>query len=563
LHPSRLRAYVATAVVLASAVVAGPAAKHAEAQVPPSDYLVVATLGTSPDKIQQVVADGGGTVLRHNRATGILTVRSSRVRFDEHLRRDPAVAAAGLSRSIGRLVQPRENDDARPVRGYQGSTVYSAAPSDIDPVPEPRPEPLEHLQWDLAAVDAGYLGSHAIHQGSPGVTVGVMDSGIDISHPDLTANVLPSRSRNLLLPGTAGHDANPTIDGTGHGTQVAGHIAAAINGLGVSGVAPKTRLASLRVVTDDNYIFVQPVVDALTYAVEQGVDIVNMSFGLDPWLFACPDNPADFPEQQAEQRATVVAMQRALDYARSHGVLAVAAEGNGNNITRRGINLDNPTVDNDSPTFPLDSAHPRAIDNSCLLLPAEGNHVVAVAGTGPSGRKGYYSNYGIQETDVAAPGGDFHDNPTNTRDVTYGTLSTASEAALRRQGLIDANGNPTSPAILHNCKLNGSPCAYYRYSDGTSLATPIASGVAAILAARYGIADPQRRGELNIDPGDIEQRLYATATPRPCPPGGSYTYTLNLPNGTTEVLTHQCEGDIARNGFYGHGLVNARNAARI
>ncbi|TDD13154.1 S8 family peptidase [Nonomuraea diastatica] len=549
--------------LLALAVIAGPTAGGAEAAVPPSNYLVVSALGVSSDEIQAVIAAKGGTILRHNEATGILTVRSSTAGFDGQLRRNPAVAAAGLSRSIGRAGRPaRDIREAQPVPGYRGSTVYSpAAPLDIDPVPEPRPEPLESLQWDLDAVDGMSHESQAIHQGSWGVIVGVMDSGVDADHPDLASNLIPSRSRNLLLPGMAGHGAAPTTDSTGHGTQVAGHIAAAVNGLGISGVAPKTRLASLRVVTDDGYIFVQPVVDALTHAVDQGIDIVNMSFGLDPWLFACPDNPADSPTQQAEQRAIVVAMQRALDYAHDRGVLAVASEGNGNNITRRGIDLNNPTVDNHSPTFPSDSAHARAIDNSCLLLPAEAGHVVTVAATGPSGRKAHYSNYGTEQTDVAAPGGDIHDNPSNTRDDTKGSFSTASETVLQRQGLIDSNGNPSSPAVIRNCAVGGNSCAYYRYAQGTSFSSPMASGVAAILAARFGFADPLRRGEYNIDPTTIERRLYASATPRPCPAGGSYTYTLNLPNGTTEVLTHRCEGSLTRNGFYGRGVVNARNAA--
>jgi hypothetical protein len=190
-----------------------------------------------------------------------------------------------------------------------------------------------------------------------------------------------------------------------------------------------------------------------------------MSFGLDPWLFACPNNAADTPDQRAEQKAVILAMQRAVDYAYGRGVMPIASEGNG--YTSRGIDLGRPTVDNDSPTFPVDTAHPRTLDNTCLLLPAESNHVVAVSATGPSGRKAYYSNYGTEQTDVAAPGGDYYDNPASTRDVTRGSLSTASEQALRGQGLIDANGNPTGPSVLRNCKVGG-PCAYYQYSSGTS-----------------------------------------------------------------------------------------------
>ncbi len=553
----KFAAYAAVSVVFTSAAVGGISSSPADASGESHDYLVVAASDVSAKTISHVVEAAGGRIVRLNTATGILTVRSTHRGFDARLRANPAVAAAGPSRPIGRTSRPSRNgEEAAPTAGARRPTVYSTPDIGI----EPKPEPLERLQWDLDAVGAGYLDSHIINQGSPKVTVGVMDSGIDVSHPDLAASVDRSRSRNLLLPGMPGYGVDPTKDSAGHGTQVAGHIAAAINGLGVSGVAPKTTLASLRVGTDDGYIFVQPVVDALTSAADNGIDIVNMSFGLDPWLFACPNNAADTPDQRAEQKAVILAMQRAVDYAYGRGVMPIASEGNGNGYTSRGIDLGHPTVDNDSPTFPVDTAHPRTLDNACLLLPAESNHVVAVSATGPSGRKAYYSNYGTEQTDVAAPGGDYYDNPTSTRDVTRGSLSTASEEALRSQGLIDANGNPAGPSVIRNCKVGG-PCAYYQYSSGTSFSAPITAGVAAILAAKYGSVDPRRPAELRIDPATVETKLYATAVPTGCPAAGSYTYTLNLPDGTTEVLKHVCAGTTGFNGFYGHGMVNALNAA--
>ena len=53
---------------------------------------------------------------------------------------------------------------------------------------------------------------------------------------------------------------------------------------------------------DSGSFFLQPVVDALTYAGDAGLDVVNMSFFVDPWLYNCQANPADTPEQQAQQR---------------------------------------------------------------------------------------------------------------------------------------------------------------------------------------------------------------------------------------------------------------------
>jgi subtilisin family serine protease len=136
-------------------------------------------------------------------------------------------------------------------------------------------------------------------------------------------------------------------DDDGHGTREAGTIAAAINGLGVAGVAPKVTLVNIRAGQDSGVLFLQPTIDALTYAGSAGIDVVNMSFFTDPWLYNCLDNPADSPAEQAEQRTVREATQRALDFARANGVLPIAALGN------EATDIGNPTVDDTSPDFPL------------------------------------------------------------------------------------------------------------------------------------------------------------------------------------------------------------------
>ena len=100
---------------------------------------------------------------------------------------------------------------------------------------------------------------------------------------------------------------------------MAGTIAAALNGVGIAGVAPGVRLVSLRAGQDSGYFFLKPTVDAITYAADHGIDVVNLSFFVDPWLFNCPDNPADSPAEQLEQRTIVAAVQAAVDHARAAG----------------------------------------------------------------------------------------------------------------------------------------------------------------------------------------------------------------------------------------------------
>ena len=122
--------------------------------------------------------------------------------------------------------------------------------------------------------------------------------------------------------------------------------ASPLNGIGIAGVAPKVDLVNLRAGQDSGYFFLGPTLDALTYAGDHGIDVVNMSYYIDPWLYNCAANPADSPAEQREQRLVIAATQRAIDYARDHGVTTIAAEGNGH------TDLGKPTFDDTSPDYP-------------------------------------------------------------------------------------------------------------------------------------------------------------------------------------------------------------------
>jgi hypothetical protein len=159
----------------------------------------------------------------------------------------------------------------------------------------------------MRMVDATPSGSYRVDQGRRGVLVGSIDSGIDASHPDIAPNFNRRLSRNFvtdipLIDGPcevpSGVDP-PDVDDNGHGTHVAGIVAAALNGRGVSGVAPKVQLVNIRGGQDRGFLFLQPTVDAMVYAGLVGIDVINMSFYTDPWLYNCLDNPADSPEAQA------------------------------------------------------------------------------------------------------------------------------------------------------------------------------------------------------------------------------------------------------------------------
>src|SRR6185503_2966046 len=96
-------------------------------------------------------------------------------------------------------------------------------------------------------------------------------------------------------------------DYAGHGTHTAGTMASPINGYGISGVAPEAKVVVLKAGTAQGYFFTQSVVDALRYAGDQHLDVVNMSFFADPWLFNCRNDK--------EQKAIIQAISAAARYA--------------------------------------------------------------------------------------------------------------------------------------------------------------------------------------------------------------------------------------------------------
>jgi subtilisin family serine protease len=269
-----------------------------------------------------------------------------------------------------------------------------------------------------------------------------------------------------------------------------------------------------------------------------------MSFYIDPWLFNCAANPADSPAEQREQRLIVSATQRALDYARGHGVTLISASGN------EDTDLGFPTSDDTSPDYPDSEASPhhRDIDNSCLSMPTEGTGVIGVNATAPDKRKSYYSNYGLEQSDVSAPGGDTHLKGAPTT-ITDAVLSAYPESLARANGQLNPDGSPNVANVVRDCQ-NGA-CAYYQYAQGTSMAAPHAVGVAALAVAQYGKRD-REHGGLTLDPAQVEARLRNTATDTPCPPQNPFVYP-----GLPDHYTATCEGTAVRNGFYGDGIVNA------
>jgi lantibiotic leader peptide-processing serine protease len=529
-----------TALAAVAALGACTSAVSGEPALPRAEYLIFHEYGKQGEARAAVERAGGTTVSAETKLGYLMAAGPGEGGFEEAVGRDRAVVGVAPDRRIG---------FATARRSTAPSDATAAARTGVFPdeqsFTQRRGDPLTGSQWDMRMIGADR--AHAKAPGTKQVLVGVIDTGVDGKHPDIAPNFNRELSRNFVTdrpkdeygetldgPCEAEGCKDPAdVDDDGHGTHVASTIASPVNGVGIAGVAPGVQIVNLRAGQDSGFFFLKPSLDALTYAGDIGVDVVNMSFFIDPWLYNCTDNKSDTKKQQLEQRAVITGMQRALDYARGKGVTLISALGNGS------TDLGRPTVDKQSPGYPKGDEKERKIDNSCINVPAESDGVISVSGLGPSGRKALYSDYGQEQTDVSAPGGDVLDG--------QGTKATRSILAAAPERVLRATGAD----VVKDC--TGGTCSYYQYLEGTSMASPHATGVAAILISRFG--KPGKAG-VDLAPATVEDLLYKSAAQKACPEPRRYVYKIF---GQSE--THECQGGPSDNGFYGHGIVDAWKAA--
>jgi len=233
------------------------------------------------------------------------------------------------------------------------------------------------------------------------VVVGVLDSGVDATHPELSRALASELSANCLTgaPDTTEEAWLPTT--SSHGTHVAGIIAAADDGKGITGVAPGVRLASVKVIDDRGYADPEAAVCGLMWAAGHRMKIANSSFSV--WGVSCTQG----------DRVVREAMSRAVEYSTSAGTLNVAA------------------ATNDAARL-TPSARSAA---GCQALPAGLRDTIAVSAVGRDGVKASYSSYGLGVIDLAAPGGDGADCVLSTVPGGYDSLCGTSMAAPHVSGI--------------------------------------------------------------------------------------------------------------------------------
>jgi hypothetical protein len=268
-------------------------------------------------------------------------------------------------------------------------------------------DPLLPRQWYVQQ-DKAFDAFDAVPLLAP-VKVAVIDSGIDPSHPELAGRIAAAKS---FVGGTAN-------DTQGHGTFVAGEIAAALdNSRGIAGLAPSAKLLIAKVVSDGDWS-VSPKVEAraIRWSVRRGARVINISLaGLRD-----PTDPSFSGFSPIEQRA--------IDFATRNGALVVAAVGNSN----------------------LAPVQPWTYASWPSALP----HVLGVGSYGKDGDISPFSNRDKVYVDLVAPGEDIYS--------LFPRQLTAKNPSCEEQG-------------YSNCGPK-----MYRHASGTSFAAPQATAAAAVL----------------------------------------------------------------------------------
>jgi subtilisin family serine protease len=405
----------------------------------------------------------------------------------------------------------------------------------------PNSEPLGPCQWDMALINASDDGSYQYATGK-GVTVGVIDTGVDFNHADIEPNLDKDRSCSFIFDNTPTADPAEIGNGdctnkgavqdlNGHGSHVASTIAAPVNGVGIAGVAPDATIVALKACTKVGFCFADSVAAALRYAGDQQLDVVNLSLFADPYLYYC--------KSEAEQRAILKELEDAAKYARQQGVLVVTAAGNEQS------DLQHPGLDTTSPDWPPGSAETRDVKNNCRVAPTELPGVLTVSATGPIGYPGYdlwiadYSSVGMSRVDVTAPGGDYFQATGTVQDAILAALTSTSDPVDGIWDFFDfleQNSFPGMTTLDQGYR--------YAYLNGTSMSSPHAAGVAALVKEMHP----------GWSPSAIKAAVQRSAQKLDCPADWE-------PLGPGDER-ERCYGKGGRTSFFGHGLVDAEAAAQ-
>jgi subtilisin family serine protease len=390
-------------------------------------YFVI-TAPKETAKVAGAVTSNGGSIYAAYDAIGVLVVHSSNAAFAGRMRTVSGVQKVGATRTSD-------------VPAAAANPPIPAAPKEQPATSAEVPRP------DMTQIGADK--AWAVNPGSPSVTVGVLDTGVDDQHPDLKGNFDASKSASCAY-GKVDTRPGAWRSIAYHGTHVAGTIAAAKNGKGTVGVAPGVKVSSIRIAEPGNELFFpENTVCAFVFAADKKISVTNNSYYVDPWLYTCPSD--------TDQAAIAEAVRRSVAYAESKGVVNVAAAGN-ESVDLAAKSQDNSSPDDSKPA-------PRQITNDCLTLPTELPGMIVVGSVDANNNKSAFSNFGAGKISLTAPG-----------EAVYSTMPGGAYATL--QGTSMASPHVAGVAALirsTNPNLTPAQVRARLAAEADHLACPVSS----------------------------------------------------------------------------------------
>ncbi len=307
---------------------------------------------------------------------------------------------------------------------------------------------IEKYSWDIDKVTNNRK-TYFIEKGNHSIVIAIIDSGIDISHPDLKENIIKGKSyisNDLSLK-----------DNSGHGTMVAGIIAA--NGT-MKGISPRIAIKPYKVFDSNNNCNSEDVICSIVDAVKDKVDIINLSLGTYKSII------------KDREFALIIAYMRSISYAYENGCIVVASAGS----ELKGYDISNS----------IELAAQKGIAEDIEIhLPGGLPNVITVASVDKYDRFQQFSNYGTN-IDICAPTGSlrFIDKEKKLIDKQYLILTTI-------------------PLNLYKAQKNEGYILTY---GGTSLSTAIVSATIALIICKY-----QRKYGRKPVVSEIKKYLYSGA----------------------------------------------------
>ena len=388
----------------------------------PTSYLI--EINGSGSALAGQVTAAGGTLVHLDPEIGYASAISSNPGFAVNLAQSSGVAA------VSQDVMVQWTPTAQDVQAVSISTGRTSLSSTNSSNPNPAGAFFYGCQWNLSKIDAPTAWAKG-NFGSPNLKVAVLDTGVDPFHIDLAGKIDTANSISELTPGSSpcgATDEGTINDYNFHGSFVSGMITS--NSINIASVAPKAKVVGVKVLNCSGSGSFADVIAGIGYAAKlPDVVVINMSL------------TSGFPRDAPGGAQLIKALDKAVNYATSRGKLVVSAAGNA----------------------ATDMDH----DGNFIWVPAQSGNGIGIYATNNLDHLASYSNHGLTGTWVGAPGGD---QPNAALPLPGCTIPTAFQSLV------------VSVCSSFVCPGNDR----YLARGGTSFATPMVAGVAAVVDAKAG-----------------------------------------------------------------------------